>query len=86
VLAIAKDIVRIAAVFAVTFVAGYAATVRARRSVEVPVPSPDRVIIAELFTSEGCTGCRLADRVLAQVVDQPLVRGLDVLGLVETVN
>jgi hypothetical protein len=79
--AISKDILRIAAVFAATFVAGYAATVRARRGADVPAPFPGAVVVAELFSSEGCSRCSPADRVLAQIVDQPLVPGVQVLGL-----
>jgi hypothetical protein len=52
----------------------------------VPAPFPGAVVVAELFTSEGCSGCPPADRVLAQFVDQPLVPGVQVLGLVEPVD
>ena len=81
-----KDILLVAAVFVATFVAGYAATVGARRSAEVPAPFPGAVVVAELFTSEDCPGCPPADRVLAEIVDLPLVPGVQVLGLVEPVD
>ena len=83
---ISKDILPIAAAFAATFVAGYAATARARRSADVPAPFPGAVVVAELFTSEDCSGCPPADRVLADIVDQSLIPGVQVLGLVEPVD
>lgn len=83
---ISKDTLPIAAVFAATFIAGYAATGRARRSADAPPPFPGAVVVAELFVSEDCPGCPPADRVLAQIVDQPVVPGVEILGLVEPVD
>jgi hypothetical protein len=71
--AISKDILPVAAIFAATFVVGYAATGRARRSANVPPPFPGAIVVAELFVSEDCSGCPAAERVLAQIVDQSVV-------------
>lgn len=84
--AVSKDILPIAAVFAATFVVGYAATALPRRAADVPPPFPGAVVVAELFTSEDCSGCPPADRVLTQIVDQPVVPGVEILGLVEPVD
>ena len=84
--AISKDMLRIAAAFAATFVVGYAATGLARRAADVPPPFPGAVVVAELFVSEDCSGCPPADRVLAQLVDQTVVPGVEILGLVEPVD
>ena len=84
--AISKDILPVAAVFAATFVVGYAATGRARRSANVPPPFPGAIVVAELFVSEDCSGCPAAERVLAQIVDQSVVPDVEILGLVEPVD
>src|SRR5262245_8003370 len=51
----------------------------------MPVPSQHAVVVAELFTSEGCSSCPPADEVLRQLVREPL-EGTVVLGLGEHVD
>jgi hypothetical protein len=51
----------------------------------VPAPSDDAVVVAELFTSEGCSSCPPADEVLSRLVREPLGATV-VLGLGEHVD
>jgi hypothetical protein len=57
------------------------------RAVEdVPLPPKGAVVVAELFTSEGCSSCPPADDMLNQLVHQQLVAGVTVIGLGEHVD
>jgi hypothetical protein len=53
---------------------------------DVPLPTPGAVVVAELFTSEGCSSCPPADAVLDRLVHQQPMSGVTVLGLGEHVD
>jgi len=57
---------------------------RADRSAE-PLKA-NRVVIAELFTSEGCSSCPLADEELSRLLSRQQSSGVDVLALGEHVD
>jgi hypothetical protein len=52
----------------------------------VPPPVPNAIVIAELFTSEGCSSCPPADHLLTTLVDQQPLKGVTILALGEHVD
>lgn len=55
-------------------------------SAAVPVPEHKAIVVAELFTSEGCSSCPPADEILSRLVQQQPVPNVTVLGLSENVD
>lgn len=71
------------AVVAVTAVLGAAAA----RSGARPEQTPGRhVVVAELFTSEGCSSCPPADALLQRIAAESPVAGVEILALEEHVD
>jgi hypothetical protein len=56
-----------------------------RHSVAI-VPLHKAVVVAELFTSEGCSSCPPADEILSRLVQQQPITDVTVLGLSENVD
>lgn len=51
-----------------------------------PAPAHNAIVIAELFTSEGCSSCPQADEVLSRLVQQQPIANVTVLGMSENVD
>src|SRR5580700_4529186 len=66
--------------------AGAVACAVGARPVAAPGSAARTVVVAELFTSEGCSSCPPADDVLSQLVHRQPIPGVEVLALGEHVD
>jgi hypothetical protein len=62
------------------------AAARGAWSAPAPVPAARVPVLLELFTSEGCSSCPAADDVLARLVEQQPVAGVEIIGMSEHVD
>ena len=70
-------------IFALAFAVGYHIQ---GAPIHAAPPLTRTAVLVELFTSEGCSSCPPADRVLAQLSEQQLVGGVDVIAMSEHVD
>lgn len=67
-------------------VMGVATTAARHEPVAAPGAAPGVVVVAELFTSEGCSSCPAADELLREWLATQPVPGVTILGLGEHVD
>jgi hypothetical protein len=65
---------------------GLAGLIAAHRQPRADAARPRVPVLAELFTSEGCSSCPPADGVLRRLVDEQPLDGVEVIGLSEHVD